>query len=87
MRTIYPDRAVYRLRVAGHLEGSHWAACFGGLSVAPEAEGATLITGPVADQAALHGLLAVVRDLNLVLLSVERVETADDCRKSGEGGS
>jgi hypothetical protein len=73
----YADGAVYRLRVAGHLEGGHWASWFEGLSVALEPAGTSLIAGPVADQAALHGLLAQVRDLNLVLLSVERVETVD----------
>jgi len=62
-----PD--VYEIPVEGHL-GSGWSVWFGGLTVAPMENGQTLLTGPVADQAALHGLLAKIRDLNLKLVSV-----------------
>jgi hypothetical protein len=65
----------YRIRVKGILDGK-WADWFDGLTIAPQANGETLLAGPVADQAALHGLLAKVRDLGLPLLSVR--ETADD---------
>lgn len=69
-----PDQPlVYQIRLQGHLR-PEWAAWFGGLTVTLEAEGATLLTGPVADQAALHGLLKKVRDLGLPLLLVKRVE-------------
>jgi hypothetical protein len=73
---------VYQIRVAGQL-GCHWAAWFGGLSITPAGTGDTLITGPVADQAALHGLLKKVRDLGVELISVVRLdsgpEAADSC--------
>lgn len=63
---------VYQIRVKGHL-GSHWADWFGGLTVTLEENGETLLTGPVADQAALHGLLRKVRDLGMPLVSVVSV--------------
>ena len=53
---------------------SSWAAWFGGLTLTLEDNGNTLLTGPVVDQAALHGLLRKVRDLGMPLLSVIRVE-------------
>jgi hypothetical protein len=52
----------------------HWSGWFSGLQVSSDAPGQTLIAGPVADQAALHGLLAKVRDLGLPLLSVHRID-------------
>lgn len=64
---------VYQIRLQGHL-APEWAAWFGGLTVTLEEQGATLLTGPVADQAALHGLLKKVRDLGLPLLLVNRIE-------------
>ena len=63
---------VYEIRVEGHL-GPGWSEWFEGLAVAPLDNGQTLLTGPVVDQAALHGLLVKVRDLNLKLVSVRRV--------------
>ena len=63
----------YEIRLAGHLD-SHWATWFDGLSVSPQADGTTLISGPIADQSALHGLLQRVRDLGLPLVSVIRLE-------------
>ena len=62
----------YRIRVQGILD-SKWSDWFDGLDIAPQAGGETLLRGPVADQAALHGLLAKIRDLGLPLLSVEQV--------------
>ena len=64
---------VYHIRIKGHL-GRQWMDWFGGLTITPEANGDTLLTGPVVDQAALHGLLRKVRDLGLPLLSVMRRE-------------
>ncbi len=64
---------VYQIRLKGHL-GSEWADWFGGLAITLEDNGDTLLTGPVVDQAALHGLLKEVRDLGLPLLSVNSVE-------------
>jgi hypothetical protein len=64
---------VYEIRVKGHL-GCQWTEWFGGLTITLEENGDTLMTGPVIDQAALHGLLKKVRDLGMPLLSVNRVE-------------
>ncbi len=63
---------VYQIKIQGHL-GDQWADWFEGLSITLEKNGTTLLTGPVADQAALYGLLRRVRDLGLPLLSVNRV--------------
>ena len=69
-----PDQPmIYQIRLKGHL-GQQWAASFEGLTLTLEEDGDTLLTGPVTDQAALHGLLRKVRDLGLSLLSVNRVE-------------
>ena len=67
------EPVVYQLRVKGHL-GAQWGAWFGGMTVTQDDTGATLITGPVADQAALHGLLRKVRDLGLTLLALSSSE-------------
>jgi hypothetical protein len=64
--------AHYEIRIGGVLD-RHWAGWFGGLQVTSDPAGQTLIAGPVADQAALHGLLAKVRDLGLPLLSVRLI--------------
>ena len=64
---------VYQFRIKGHL-GSEWTDWFGGLTIKLEDNGETLLTGPVVDQAALHGLLRKVRDLGVPLLSDSRVE-------------
>src|SRR5437764_11949707 len=65
---------VYQIRIKGHL-GRQWTNWFGGLTITLEDNGETLLTGPVVDQAALHGLLRKVRDVGMPLLSVSRVET------------
>jgi hypothetical protein len=64
---------VYQIRLKGHL-GSQWTDWFEGLTVTLEANGDTLLTGPVIDQSALHGLLKKVRDLGMPLISVSPVE-------------
>lgn len=66
----------YEIRLAGHLD-AHWAAWFDGLTVSREADGTTVISGPIVDQAALHGLLQRVRDLSLPLVSVTRLPPDD----------
>jgi hypothetical protein len=63
---------IYQIRLQGHL-GRQWTDWFGGLTITLEDNGDTLLTGPVADQAALHGLLKRVRDLGMPLISVNRV--------------
>ena len=71
--TTDPDPpAIYQIRLKGHL-GTAWADWFGGLTITQTEEGDTLLTGPVADQAALHGLLKKVRDLGLPLVAVNQV--------------
>ena len=64
---------VYQIRINGHL-GPRWADWFGGMTITLEDNGDTLLTGPVVDQAALHGLLRKVRDLGMPLISAIRVE-------------
>jgi hypothetical protein len=66
------ERAVYQIRVRGII-GRQWSAWFDDLEIVPLADGETLLTGPVVDQAALHGILAKIRDLNLPLLSITLV--------------
>ena len=63
----------YEIRLKGHLD-SRWAAWFDGLTLTNESDGTTIIYGPVADQAALHGLLQKMRDVGLPLISVNYVE-------------
>lgn len=63
----------YEIRLQGHLD-EHWAAWFEGLAVAHAGDGTTVLSGAVADQAALFGLLERVRDLGLPLLAVQRIE-------------
>ena len=65
--------ARYEIRVEGVLDG-RWSAWFEGLQLSHDEPDQTTITGPVADQAALHGLLAKVRDLALPLMSVRRID-------------
>jgi hypothetical protein len=60
-------------RIQGHLD-DRWAGWFEGLTISREDNGDTLLTGPVVDQAALHGLIKKVRDLGLPLVSVNRTE-------------
>lgn len=62
----------YEIRIRGHLDDK-WADWFEGLIITLEENGDTLLTGEVADQAALHGLLRKVRDLGMPLISVARV--------------
>jgi hypothetical protein len=64
---------VYQIRVKSYL-GADWTDWFDGLTITLEEDGDTLLTGPVVDQAALHGLLKKVRDLGMLLVSVNPVE-------------
>jgi len=67
--------AHYEITVEGHLDRSHWYRWFDEMQVTLTEEGTTIISGPVADQAALHGLLAKIRDLGLPLVSSQRLES------------
>lgn len=64
-----PEPAIYQIRLQGQL-GANWSDWFAGMTIALAENGDTLITGPVIDQAALHGLLRKVRDLGIPLLAV-----------------
>jgi hypothetical protein len=65
--------ARYEIRIGGHLE-KHWSAWFGDLKLTHEGDGTTKLCGFVPDQAALYGVLMKVRDLGIVLISVEAVD-------------
>jgi hypothetical protein len=67
------EPAVYQIRLAGQL-GVEWTEWFEDLKVTAEEDGTTLLSGLLADQAALHGLLKKIRDVGMPLLSVNRVE-------------
>jgi len=67
------EPGLYEIRLKGHL-GSQWTDWFEGLTITLEEDGDTLLTGPVIDQAALHGLLKKIRDLGMPLVSVSPVE-------------
>ena len=77
---------VYQIRIKGHL-GPQWTDWFGGLTITPEDNGETLLTSPVVDQAALHGLLRRGRDLGIQLLSVIQSEKGEQVYPDGEGES
>lgn len=62
----------YKLRVTGRLDG-RWSPWFDGLTLTSESNGTTSISGVVADQAQLHGLLTKIRDLGIALISVEAI--------------
>lgn len=70
----HPQAGRYEVRLTGHLE-ARWTAWFDGLTVSHESDGTTVLSGPIADQAALHGVIQRIRDLGLPLVSVTPVET------------
>ncbi len=61
---------IYEFRLKGHLD-DRWSDWFGGLAVQRQEDGTTVLLGPIVDQAALHGVIARIRDLGLPLLSVK----------------
>lgn len=80
------EGSVYEIRVRGHLN-HRWAGRFESMTITLEANGTTLLTGPLVDQAALHGLLKKVRDSGLPLISVNPVEhgSADAAQPAAAG--
>jgi len=73
----FDKTSIYRIRVKGNLD-LKWADWFDGFAIMPEEEDETLLVGPVADQAALHGMLNKIRDLGLPILSVRRNNAGDE---------
>jgi hypothetical protein len=65
--------ALYRIILQGHLS-SQWSAWFDGFMITLDAHGRTILTGPVIDQAALHGVLKKIRDLGISLVSIQRLD-------------
>ena len=76
---------VYQIRIKGHL-GRDWTDWFGGLTITLEDNGDMLLTGPVVDQAALHGVLKKVRDVGMPLLSVIEVQFNENHRYQSKKG-
>ena len=74
-----PDH--YTIRLRGHLD-RRWADWFDGLVLTIEADGTTLLTGPLADQAALHGVLSTLYELGLPLVLVECAAIDESCDAS-----
>jgi hypothetical protein len=83
-----PDEpSSYQIRLKGHL-GPQWAAYFDGFTLTNSEHGEALLTGVITDQAALHGILAKIRDMGLPLLSVNRLasgEASDDADSEPRG--
>ena len=73
----------YEIRVEGVL-GERWVGWFEGLQVSSQA-GETIISGPVTDQPALHGVLVKVRDLGMCLISVRRLDPGEAGTTTMEG--
>ena len=67
------DTGHYEIRIGGRL-APHWAPWFDGMDLTAADDGTTVLSGPVADQAALHGVLTRIRDLGLALVSVTRLD-------------
>ena len=68
-----PDQtSVFQIRIKGHLS-YQWTDWFDGMAITLEDEGNTLLTGPVTDQATLHGLIKKVRDLGMPLVSIDSI--------------
>ena len=66
---------IYQIRVAGHL-ADRWSDWLGGLAMERQKDGTTVLSGAVVDQAALHGVIARIRDLGVALLAVDRISDA-----------
>jgi len=79
---------LYEIKIKGHLD-EHWKQWFEGMELGNETNGetgqeCTLLTGSIADQPALHGLLAKIRDLNLTLVSVRKMASSDSTNRNGD---
>jgi hypothetical protein len=74
---------VYEIRVEGHL-GDSWSPWLGDMSIHHEESGQTVLSGPLPDEAALHGVLAKIRDLGLPLVEVKRLATESSLTEEKE---
>jgi hypothetical protein len=74
------EKANYQITVEGLLD-TRWSEWFEGWTVTPQEDGTTILASPLVDQAALHGVLTKIRDLNLSLLSVQNIETNSSTRE------
>ena len=74
----------YQIRVEGHL-GSSWTTWFEGMDIHHEEGGETTLTGPIRDQAALHGVLMRIRDLGLPLVAVRRLNEGKEGARGRSG--
>ena len=74
---------IYQIKIKSHLS-SDWTDWFEGLTITPEEDGDTLLTGPVIDQAALYGLIKKVRDLGMTLISLNPVKLNETMSKKDE---
>lgn len=83
---IEPDHALYEIRLRGHLN-SQWTDWFDGLAITLEANGTTLLRGPIVDQAALYGVLKRIRDIGIPLLSIICVEHGEEDSHTPEAQS
>ena len=81
MESEHVRQEVYQIVVKGHLD-SEWSDWFDGLSITLAENGETILSGPVVDQTALHGILIKIRDLGLPLLSLTRIETGRENESS-----
>jgi hypothetical protein len=73
----YDKPAIYEIRVKSKLD-ARWSRWFANMQIIPQPNGECLLTGPVADQAALYGAISRMRDLGLVLVSVRRVSSREE---------
>jgi hypothetical protein len=80
--------AIYEIRIRGRLD-EDWVEWFDDMTLTHTSEGQTILTGPVPDQAALHGLLNKIRNLNLELISATQMEadSKDESQAKSEGGA
>jgi len=76
MKRMRDEPSLYQIRLKGHLS-SQWATCFDGFTLTNCENGEAVLTGVITDQAALHGVLAKIRDLGLPLLSVNRLASRE----------
>lgn len=75
------QQPLYQIRIKGHL-GPQWADWFDGLTITLEEDGNTLLSGPVVDQSALHGILKKIRDTGMPLLSVNSTAAEPDTNQN-----